>query len=393
MSTFQPRDVVIVDGVRSPMGRSKGGAFAHVRAENLSAALVRALFERNPEVPKSDVEDIVWGCVNQTLEQGFNVARAIGLRAGLPKQVAAQTVSRLCASSMSALHIAAQGIMTDYGDVFVVGGVEHMQHVPMMHGVDLNPAMSKYMARASMMMGVTAEMLGQLHQVSREDMDRFALRSHQRAQAATEAGRFDDEIVPIEGHDENGLLTVIRHDEVIRADASLEALAALPPAFVPKTGTVTAGTSSAIADGASAMLVMSGEKAMALGVTPIARIRSMAVSGCDPAIMGYGPVPATKKALKRAGMTIDDIDHVELNEAFAAQSIPVLKDLGLLDDLDRKVNLNGGAIALGHPLGCSGTRISTTLLNVMKQNDGELGLATMCVGMGQGIATVFERVG
>ena len=392
MSTFQPRDVVIVDGVRSPMGRSKGGAFQNVRAENLSAALVEALFERNPEVPKGDVEDIVWGCVNQTLEQGFNVARAIGLMAGLPKQVAAQTVSRLCASSMSALHIAAQGIMTDYGDVFVVGGVEHMQHVPMMHGVDINPAMSKHMAKASMMMGVTAEMLGQLHQVPREEMDRFALRSHQRAAAATEAGRFENEIVPIAGHDENGLLKVVRHDEVIRGDASLEALASLPPAFVPKTGTVTAGTSSAIADGASAMLVMSGAKAMELGVTPIARIRSMAVSGCDPAIMGYGPVPATKKALKRAGMSIDDIDHVELNEAFAAQSIPVLKDLGLLDDMDRKVNLNGGAIALGHPLGCSGTRISTTLLNVMKQNDGELGLATMCVGMGQGIATVFERV-
>ena len=392
MSTFQPRDVVVVDGVRSPMGRSKGGAFQNVRAENLSAALVEALFERNPEVPKGDVEDIVWGCVNQTLEQGFNVARAIGLMAGLPKQVAAQTVSRLCASSMSALHIAAQGIMTDYGDVFVVGGVEHMQHVPMMHGVDINPAMSKHMAKASMMMGVTAEMLGQLHQVPREEMDRFALRSHQRAAAATEAGRFENEIVPIAGHDENGLLKVVRHDEVIRGDASLEALASLPPAFVPKTGTVTAGTSSAIADGASAMLVMSGAKAMELGVTPIARIRSMAVSGCDPAIMGYGPVPATKKALKRAGMSIDDIDHVELNEAFAAQSIPVLKDLGLLDDMDRKVNLNGGAIALGHPLGCSGTRISTTLLNVMKQNDGELGLATMCVGMGQGIATVFERV-
>jgi len=392
MSRFQPRDVVIVDGVRSPMGRSKGGAFVNVRAENLSAALVEALFERNPEVPKSDVEDVVWGCVNQTLEQGFNVARAIGLMAGLPKQVAAQTVSRLCGSSMSALHIAAQGIMTDYGDVFVVGGVEHMQHVPMMHGVDINPAMSKYMAKASMMMGVTAEMLGQMHQVSRDDMDRFALRSHQRAQAATEAGRFDHEIVPIEGHLENGRLSLIRHDEVIRGDASLDALGALPPVFVPKVGTVTAGSSSAIADGASAMLVMSGEKAMALGVTPIARIRSMAVSGCDPAIMGYGPVPASKKALKRAGMTVDDLDHVEINEAFAAQSIPVLKDLGLLDDMDRKVNLNGGAIALGHPLGCSGTRISTTLLNVMQQNDGEIGLASMCIGMGQGIATVFERV-
>jgi len=392
MSRFQPRDVVIVDGVRSPMGRSKGGAFVNVRAENLSAALVEALFERNPGVPKADVEDVVWGCVNQTLEQGFNVARAIGLMAGLPKQVAAQTVSRLCGSSMSALHIAAQGIMTDYGDVFVVGGVEHMQHVPMMHGVDINPAMSKYMAKASMMMGVTAEMLGQMHQVSRDDMDRFALRSHQRAQAATEAGRFDNEIVPIEGHLENGRLSLIRHDEVIRGDASLDALGALPPVFVPKVGTVTAGSSSAIADGASAMLVMSGEKAMALGVTPIARIRSMAVSGCDPAIMGYGPVPASKKALKRAGMTVDDLDHVEINEAFAAQSIPVLKDLGLLDDMDRKVNLNGGAIALGHPLGCSGTRISTTLLNVMQQNDGEIGLASMCIGMGQGIATVFERV-
>jgi len=392
MSRFQPRDVVIVDGVRSPMGRSKGGAFVNVRAENLSAALVEALFERNPGVPKADVEDVVWGCVNQTLEQGFNVARAIGLMAGLPKQVAAQTVSRLCGSSMSALHIAAQGIMTDYGDVFVVGGVEHMQHVPMMHGVDINPAMSKYMAKASMMMGVTAEMLGQMHQVSRDDMDRFALRSHQRAQAATEAGRFDNEIVPIEGHAENGRLSLIRHDEVIRADASLDALGALPPVFVPKVGTVTAGSSSAIADGASAMLVMSGEKAMTLGVTPIARIRSMAVSGCDPAIMGYGPVPASKKALKRAGMTVDDLDHVEINEAFAAQSIPVLKDLGLLDDMDRKVNLNGGAIALGHPLGCSGTRISTTLLNVMQQNDGEIGLASMCIGMGQGIATVFERV-
>jgi acetyl-CoA acyltransferase len=205
-------------------------------------------------------------------------------------------------------------------------------------------------------------------------------------------GRFDNEIVPVAGHDENGALTMIEQDEVIRADASLEALASLNPAFVPRTGTVTAGSSSAIADGASAMLLMSGEKAMSLGLQPIARIRSMAVSGCDPAIMGYGPVPATRKALKRAGLSIADIDHVELNEAFAAQSLPVMKDLGLFDDMDRKVNLNGGAIALGHPLGCSGTRISTTLLNVMKQNDGELGLATMCIGMGQGIATVFERL-
>ncbi len=390
--SIQDNDVVIVDGVRSPMCRSKGGGFVNVRAENLSAALVEALFERNPGADKADVEDVVWGCVNQTLEQGFNVARSVGLMAGLPKGVAAQTVSRLCGSSMSALHIAAQGIMTGYGDVFVVGGVEHMQHVPMMHGVDINPAMSRYAAKGSMMMGLTAELLSQVHGIKREDMDAFALRSHQRAQAAEDAGRFDNEIIAIQGHDENGNLSLIEHDEVIRSDATLEALAALRPAFVPKTGTVTAGTSSAIADGASAMLVMSGAKAKACGVTPIARIKSMAVSGCDPAIMGYGPVPATQKALKRAGMEISDLDYIELNEAFAAQSLPVLKDLNLLDDMDSKVNLNGGAIALGHPLGCSGTRISTTLLNVMKQNNGELGLATMCIGMGQGIATVFERL-
>ncbi|MDB4224897.1 acetyl-CoA C-acyltransferase FadA [Granulosicoccus sp.] len=390
--SFQARDVVIVDGVRSPMGRSKGGAFVNVRAENLSAALVDALFVRNPSVDRGDVEDIVWGCVNQTLEQGFNVARAVGLLAGLPKQVAAQTVNRLCGSSMSALHTAAQGIMTGYGDIFVVGGVEHMQHVSMMHGIDINPSMSLRMAKASMMMGVTAEMLANVYGISREDQDKFALRSHQRAHAASIEGRFDNEIVPIAGHDENGALTMIERDEVIREDASLDALASLRPAFVPKVGTVTAGSSSAIADGASAMLLMSGAKAMSLGLNPIARIRSMAVSGCDPAIMGYGPVPASKKALKRAGMTIEDMDYVELNEAFAAQSLPVMKDLGLLDVMDDKVNLNGGAIALGHPLGCSGTRISTTLLNVMQQNDGELGLATMCIGMGQGISTVFERL-
>ena len=273
-----------------------------------------------------------------------------------------------------------------------MGGVEHMQHVSMLHGLDINPSVSRYAAKASMMMGVTAEMLGRMHKISREQQDEFALRSHKRAHDAAVNGRFDKEIVPIEGHDETGAFKLIENDEVIREDATLEALASLRPAFVPKVGTVTAGSSSAIADGASAMLLMSGEKANSLGLKPLAKVRSMAVSGCDPAIMGYGPVPATKKALKRAGMSIDDIDHVELNEAFAAQSLPVLKDLGLSDKVDDKVNLNGGAIALGHPLGCSGTRISTTLLNVMQQQDSEIGLATMCIGMGQGIATVFERL-
>ena len=386
------QDVVIVDGVRSPMCRSKGGGFKHVRAEDLSAALVKALFERNPTVSKDDVEDVVWGCVNQTLEQGFNMARSVGLLGGLPKSAGAQTVSRLCGSSMSALHIAAQGISTGYGDVFVVGGVEHMQHVSMLHGIDIHPGMSRQVAKGAMMMGLTAEMLAKVHKISREEQDEFALRSHQRAHDAAVSGRFDQEIVPIQGHDENGVMQLIEGDEVIRADASLESLASLRPAFMPKVGSVTAGTSSAIADGASAMLVMSQAKADEYGVKPIAKIRSMAVSGCDPSIMGYGPVPASQKALKRAGLNIEDIQTVELNEAFAAQSLPVLRDLKLAPHVDDKVNLNGGAIALGHPLGCSGTRISTTLLNVMKQQDTELGLATMCIGMGQGIATVFERL-
>ena len=389
---FNADDVVIIDCVRSPMGRSKNGGFVNVRAEDLSAELVKAMFERHPEVDPDDVEDLIWGCVNQTLEQGFNIARGVAIRAELPETVAGQTVSRLCGSSMSALHTAAQGIMTGYGDVFVAGGVEHMQHVQMLHGLDIHPAMSKHIAKASMAMGITAEMLGKMHGVERKQQDEFAARSHQRAHAATTSGGFADEIIPIEGHDQNGFKKLIEVDEVIREGVTAESLGELKPAFVPKVGTVTAGSSSAISDGASAMLVMSGAKAREIGAKPVARIRSMAVAGCPAAIMGYGPVPATQKALKRAGLSIEDISHVELNEAFAAQAIPVLKDLKLLDSMDDKVNLHGGAIALGHPFGCSGTRISTTLLNVMKQNDGEFGLATMCIGMGQGISTVFERL-
>ncbi|WOD08004.1 acetyl-CoA C-acyltransferase FadA [Marinomonas sp. GJ51-6] len=389
---LNPNDVVIIDAIRSPMGKTKNGVFRNVRAENLSAGLVKALFKRNPNVDPKDVEDLIWGCVNQTLEQGFNMARAVSLLGGLPLTCGAQTVNRLCGSSMSAIHTAAQAIMTGQGDVFVVGGVEHMGHVGMMHGVDVNPALSKHMAKASMMMGVTAEMLGKMHGVSREAQDEFAVRSHRLAHEATLQGRFNNEIVALEGHDAEGNKILVEVDEVIRPETSMESLAGLKPVFMPKVGTVTAGTSSALSDGASAMLMMSAQKAQDLGLTPIAKVRSMGVAGCDPAIMGYGSVPATKKALKRAGLTIDDIDIVELNEAFAAQSIPVLKDLKLLDLVDQKVNLNGGAIALGHPLGCSGTRISTTLLNVMQSKDATLGLATMCIGMGQGIATVFERV-
>ncbi|MGB2063734.1 MAG: acetyl-CoA C-acyltransferase FadA [Marinomonas gallaica] len=389
---LNPNDVVIVDAVRSPMGKSKNGVFRNVRSENLSAELVKALLARNSAVNPAEIEDLIWGCVNQTLEQGFNMARAVALLAGMPVTTAAQTVNRLCGSSMSAIHTAAQAIMTGQGDIFVVGGVEHMGHVPMMHGVDVNPGLSKHMAKASMMMGVTAEMLGKMHGISREAQDEFAVRSHQKAYEATLSGRFTNEIIPIEGHDGAGNKVLVEVDEVIRPETSMEGLASLPTVFMPKGGTVTAGSSSALSDGASALLMMSAAKAQELGLTPIAKVRSMAVAGCDPAIMGYGPVPATKKAFKRAGLTVTDMDLIEVNEAFAAQSIPVLKDLKVLDQMDDKVNLNGGAIALGHPLGCSGARISTTLLHQMQARDAQFGLATMCIGMGQGIATIFERV-
>ena len=392
MTTLNPRDVVIVDGVRSAMGRTKNGMFRNVRADTISAELVKALFARNPNANPEEVEDVIWGCVNQTLEQGMNVARNIAMLAELPRSVPGQTVNRLCGSSMQALHTAAAQIMTGQGDVFVIGGVEHMGHVGMMHGIDLNPAASKYYAKASNMMGLTAEMLGTMNGISREMQDQFGLISHQKAWAATQEGRFANEIVGIEGHDANGFKQLCTIDEVIRQDATLEQFAALRPAFNPKGGTVTAGTSSALSDGASAMLLMSAERAKALGLKPRARIRSMAVAGCEAAIMGWGPVPATEKALKRAGLSINDIQTVELNEAFAAQGLSVLKGLNLLDQAEAKVNHNGGAIALGHPLGCSGARITTTLLNVMEQKDTQIGLATMCIGLGQGIATVIERI-
>ncbi|MEH6566486.1 MAG: acetyl-CoA C-acyltransferase FadA [Halopseudomonas sp.] len=390
--SLNPRDVVIVDFGRSPMGRSKGGMYRNVRAETLSANLITGVLARNPKIDPAEVEDVIWGCVNQTLEQGWNIARMASLMTPIPHTSAAQTVSRLCGSSMSALHTAAQAIMTGNGDVFVVGGVEHMGHVSMMHGVDPNPAMSLYAAKASGMMGLTAEMLGKMHGITREQQDAFGERSHRLAHKATVEGNFKDEIIPMEGHDENGFLKLFTTDETIRPETTLESLAALRPAFNPKGGTVTAGTSSQITDGASCMIVMSAERAQALGLEPLAVIRSMAVAGVDPAIMGYGPVPSTKKALKRAGLSMDDVDFVELNEAFAAQALPVLKDLKLLDKMEEKVNLHGGAIALGHPFGCSGARISGTLLNVMKQNSGTIGISTMCVGLGQGITTVFERV-
>ncbi|NRA43805.1 MAG: acetyl-CoA C-acyltransferase FadA [Oligoflexales bacterium] len=385
-------NVVIVDAARTPMGRSKGGIFRNRRAENISSELINGVLARNPKIDPKEFDDVIWGCVQQTLEQGFNIGRFVSLQTAIPYTVPAQTVNRLCGSSMQSLHNAAMAIKADEGDLFLVGGVEHMGHVPMTHGIDFNPKGSKYYAKASGMMGITAELLGKQHGISREDQDKFALRSHQKAHAATIEGFFKNEIIPIEGHDSNGNLKACNQDEVIRPETNLESLAKLPPAFDPKAGTVTAGNSSALSDGAACLIVASEKKAKDLGLSPLARVKSMSCVGVDPAIMGYGPVPATQKALKKANLQVSDCDMFELNEAFAAQSLPVLKDLNLLDSMDDKVNLNGGAIALGHPLGCSGSRIVATLLHNMQRKQSKLGVATMCIGFGQGIATVFESM-
>lgn len=267
-----------------------------------------------------------------------------------------------------------------------------MEHVGILQGVDINPKASLQTAKAAMMMGLTAELLGKMHGISRAEQDAFALRSQQLAYQASHSGKFKAEILPLEGHDAQGQLQLITQDEVLRPQTTLADLANLPPVFDPKQGSVTAGNSSALAVGASGLLVTSYAQAQKLGIRPRAKIRALGLAGCDPSIMGYGPVPATHKALQAAGLKIQDLDLIELNEAFAAQALPVLKDLQLLDELDTKVNLHGGAIALGHPLGCSGTRICLSLLTLMEQQDANLGLATLCIGMGQGIATIFERV-
>lgn len=383
-------EVVIVDAVRTPMGRSKGGMYRNVRAEELSAHLIKAVMARNAALKPADVEDVIWGCVQQTLEQGFNVARNIGLMAGLPQTVPGQTVNRLCGSSMTAIHAAFANIKAGLGDVYICGGVEHMGHVAMDYNFDGAPAMSLNTAKADAMMGLTAEMLTQTHQITREAQDAFALASHQKATKAMRDGTTKREVIPTMAHDADGVPFMATEDEVVRQNASLADLTKLKPAFNPK-GSVTAGTSSAISDGASCVLVMSAEKAKALGLKPMAKIVSVAAAGCQPSIMGIGPVPATQKALKAAGMEISQIDYFELNEAFAAQSLAVIKDLKIGERMDR-INLKGGAIALGHPLGCSGARITGALAHVLQENGGEFGLATMCIGMGQGVATVLQRV-
>ncbi len=390
--SLNPRDAVIVDFARSAMGRSKNGCFRNVRADDISAEVIKGLMARNPGVDAASIDDLIWGCVMQREEQGMNIARMVLLRAGLPHTVPAQTVNRLCGSSMSAMHTAAANVMAGLGDVYLVGGVEHMGHINMMQANDPNPQMGLSVAKAAGSMGMTAEMLSLMHGIQREQMDEFSARSHRLAAKARAEGKFSREIIPIMGHDENGVPFMVDQDETIRPETTTEGLSQLRPAFNPKGGTVTAGSSSQITDGASAMLIMSAERAQSLGLKPIAKISAATLAGVDPSIMGYGPVPSTQKALKRMGMDIKDIDYVELNEAFAAQALPVLKDLELLDTMEDKVNVHGGAIALGHPFGCSGVRISGSLLTVMEDRDLNVGISTMCIGLGQGISTVIERL-
>lgn len=381
---------VVIEALRTPIAKANAekGYFRDVRADDLSADLMAGLLQR-VGIPGSEIEDVQWGCVKQQEEQGFDIARNAALIAGLPIETGGATVNRLCGSSLQALNQAAMSIIAGAEDVQIAGGVEHMHHIPMEAGFSTSPRLLHKHSPAVMNMGLTAENLAKRYRISRQEQDQFSLRSHQLSAAATDSGKFREEIVPTLGRDEDGRKRLLTEDQGIRRDTTLEALAALKPAFIPEGGTVTAGNSSQISVGAAALLMMSEEKATELGLKPMARVKAMAVAGVDPSIMGIGPVPATLKALERAGLKLEQIDLIELNEAFAAQALSVMKALKMNPE---KVNVNGGAIALGHPLGASGARIATTLLHEMGRRGAKYGLATMCIGAGQGIATIFEAI-
>lgn len=382
---------VIVDCVRTPIGRAHRdkGYFRDVRSDDMAVACIQALVKRTGIDP-AEIEDVILGNTQQTMEQGLNVARNVALMAGLNVETGGATINRLCGSSLQALNQASHAIVAEMENVQIVGGLEHMQHLPMDFGLDLNPKMFHRTSKGALMMGVTAEFLAQTQGLSRQQQDEFALRSHQLADAAHNAGEFKAEIIPIHGRDEAGARFLATRDQCVRGDGSMEALGALNPAFMPKLGTVTAGNSSPLNDGAAAMLIMSEDKAKALGLKPLVRIVATAVAGVEPSVMGTGPVPATLKAIDRAGIKLADIELIELNEAFASQALACMQMLEL--DIN-KVNVRGGSIAIGHPLGASGARIATTLIHTMMDKQVRYGLATMCIGAGQGIATIFERVG
>lgn len=398
------REAVIIDAVRTPIGKLNG-SLTSVRPDDLAAHVIKQLMAR-VDLDSSLIEDVLFGCANQAGEDNRNVARMGLLLAGLPISIPGVTVNRLCGSGLEAVNQAAASIKSGLGDVFIAGGTESMTRAPYvmmkpqvtsakgnqtLHDTMLgwrlvNPTMNEMYPPISL--GETAENVAEKYGISRAEQDDLALSSQQKAEAAIQSGRFNDEIVPIEIPQRKGEPLLFREDEHVRPGTTLETLAKLKPVF-KKDGTVTAGNSSGINDGSSAILVMEKELAERLGLKPIARVVTSAVSGVHPDYMGIGPVPATRKALQRAGLTVDDLDLIEINEAFAAQSVACIKELELGMD---KVNVNGGAIALGHPLGCSGSRIVTTLVHEMQKRDVRYGLATMCIGVGQGIATIIEKM-
>ncbi len=390
------REAVIVSAVRTAVGKAPRGALRSVHPTDLAATVIRSAVERVPGLDPKEIDDVILGCAMPEAEQGLNMARVALLRAGLPTDVPGQTVNRFCASGLQTIALAAQQVMSGMGDVIVAGGAESMSAVPMGgHHFAPNPAMAEMSPDVYLGMGLTAENVARRYEVSREDQDAFALRSHQRAIAAIDAGLFKDEIVPIEVEHvwfENGKVQrstmIFDTDEGPRRDTSAEALAKLKPVFAVN-GTVTAGNSSQTSDGSAAVVVMSREKADALGVKPLARFVSFAVAGVPPEIMGIGPVAAIPKALKQAGLTIDQIDLIELNEAFAAQALAVIRALELDEE---KVNVNGGAIALGHPLGCTGAKLTVQILHELRRRGGRYGLITMCIGGGMGAAGIVEML-
>ncbi len=398
------KEAVIVDAIRSPMGRH-GGIHKDIRPDDLAAHVITKLVQRTG-INAEEVEDIYFGCSNQAGEDCRNVARMASLLAGLPYTIPGATINRLCGSGLEAINQAGRAIVTDHGELFIAGGVESMTRAPWVMKKTDTPFprgdMTVYDSTLGwrfpnsrlgelyplISLGETAENVAEKYQISRKEQDSFALESHRRAVRANEMGIFKDEIVPVELRQRNRDVVICDKDEGPRPDTSMEKLAALKPSF-NKNGTVTAGNSSPLSDGAAALLLTSREKAEVLKLKPMVRIVASAVAGVHPSYMGMGPVPATLKVLQRAGLTIEQIDLVEINEAFASQSLACAKELGL--DL-KKVNVNGGAIALGHPLGCSGARIMATLIHEMKRRESRYGLATMCIGVGQGIATIVERV-
>ncbi|ATY85359.1 acetyl-CoA C-acyltransferase [Kyrpidia spormannii] len=390
------REAVIVSGVRTAVGKAPKGALRETRPEDLAGLVVAEALRRVPQVEPAEVEDVIIGCAIPEAEQGMNLGRIVALRAGLPTSVPGVTVNRFCSSGLQTIAMAAERIMAGFADVIVAGGVESMSLVPMTgHTVRPNPYLVEHYPQVYLSMGLTAEQVARRFDVSREDQDAFALRSHQRAARAIDEGLFRDEIVPVPvtrtvvGEDGKVVKTSFEfvEDEGVRRDTSMEALAQLRPAFA-KDGTVTAGNSSQTSDGAAAVVVMSAERAAQLGLEPKLIFRSFAVGGVDPDIMGIGPVEAVPKALKKAGLSIDDIDLFELNEAFAAQSLAVMRKLGMDPE---KTNVNGGAIALGHPLGCTGSKLTVSLMNEMRRRGSRYGVVTMCIGGGMGAAGVFER--